>query len=143
MRKHALLVSVNLPTPPSVNQAFAGRRGSHLTQKTAAYHFWERQVFEEYGYGRYLPVLAPGSYGLWLDLNPAMRGDIDNRVKLVSDVLKWPSKGSPNALGIVLDDEHMKSLYVGFGTGLAPERCAVTVVSLAEWPAYVVMRLEP
>ena len=143
MRERAHLVSVNLPTPPSVNKAFAARRGSHLTMKTADYRFWERQVFEEHGYGQYLPVLEPGSYGLWLDLNPAMRGDIDNRIKLVSDILKGPGKTSPNALGVVIDDGHMKGLHVEFLPGLAEQRCTVTVVSLATWPSYVVMRMEP
>lgn len=143
MRDRRTIVSVNLPTPPSVNKAFAARRGSHLTQKTAAYRFWEREVLEEHGRGQYLPVLEPGSYGLWLDLSPRMRGDIDNRIKLVSDLLKEPTMTSPNALGVVIDDGHMKGLHVEFLPGLAEQRCMVTVVSLTAWPSYVCMRMEP
>lgn len=143
MRERANLVSVNLPLPPSVNDAFAARRGSHLTMKTAKYRFWEREVLEEHGHGHYLPMLEAGSYGLWLDLNEKMRGDIDNRIKLVSDVLKSPTRTNPNALGVVVDDGSMKGLHVGFLPGLAERRCIVTVVALAAWPNYVVMRMEP
>lgn len=143
MRQQARLVSVNLPLPPSVNKAFAGRRGSHLTQKSAAYRFWERQVLEEYGRGQFLPVLTPGKYGFWLDLPPIMRGDIDNRVKLVSDILKRSASGEGGMLGVVVDDAHMKGLHIAFAEGTPADRCTVTVVTLPEWPAYVTMRMEP
>lgn len=142
-RRAASLVALSLPLPPSVNKAFASRRGSHLTMKTETYRFWERQVRDENGNGGLLPYLAPGDYGLWLDLPPAMRGDIDNRVKLVSDILKLPGKTSPSGLGVVVDDGFMKGLYVGFSDGLKPGRCAVTVVSMAVWCGYVCMRMEP
>ena len=142
MREQSHLVSVDLPVPPSVNSAFAARRGSHLTQKTAIYRFWEREVLEEHRHGQGLPVLVPGGYGLWLDLATGMRGDIDNRIKLVSDILKVPTKTSPNALGVVIDDGHMKGLHVEFLPGLAVQRCVVTVVALAWWPSYVCMRIE-
>jgi Holliday junction resolvase RusA-like endonuclease len=143
MRETTQIASVNLPVPPSVNKAFEARRGSHRTMKSAAYRFWLRQVLEEHGRGQYLPVLVPGKYGFWLDLPPAMRGDIDNRVKLVSDVLKQPEKTSPDALGIVVDDGLMKGLHIEFADGLPADRCVVTVVALAIWPSYVCMRLEP
>lgn len=137
MRETAQIVTVNLPLPPSVNKAFSARRGSHLTMKTAAYRFWERQVYEEHPNGGALPRLKTGHYGFWLDLPAGMRGDIDNRIKLLSDVLR--DKG----LGAVIDDGDMKGLYVGFCVGLANDRCAVTVVTLPAWPAYVCMRIEP
>lgn len=111
--------------------------------KTEAYRFWERQVFDENGAGSLLPVLEPGNYGLWLDLDPAMRGDIDNRVKLVSDILKVPDKPGSKALGVVVDDGLMKGLHVEFLPGTQPGRCVVTVVTLAMWPSYVCMRMEP
>lgn len=109
--------------------------------KTAAYRFWLRQVQEEHGQGQNLPVLVDGKYGLWLDLPRGMRGDIDNRVKLVSDILKRPEKASPDALGVVADDGLMKGLHVEFADGLPADRCVVTLVTTAAWPGYVCLRM--
>lgn len=142
MRDVVQIVSISLPIPPSMNRAFEARRGSHRTMRSAAYWFWLRQVKEEHGQGEKLPALVAGKYGLWLDLPLGMRGDIDNRVKLVSDVLKWPEKTSPDTLGIVADDRLMKGLHIEFADGIPADRCTVTLVAMAEWPRYVCMRLE-
>lgn len=138
------VVTLELPILPSVNAAFASRRGSHLLMKTAAYRAWTRAVQDEHGDGSLLPCLPAGKFGLWLSLPATMRGDIDNRVKLVADVLRAPG-GAGNArhsfgLHVTSDDAHMDALYVERG-GAPPERVIATVVTLADWPAYLEMRL--
>ena len=141
MRARRTIVSLSLPLPPSVNKAFAARRGSHLTMKTASYRFWEQQVREEHGRGERLPMLFEGArYGLWIDLPSAMRGDIDNRVKLISDVLCTPGT-KDYGLGIVLDDKKMRGLHVEHLDGIAGDTCRVTVVQRSDWPGYVMMRM--
>lgn len=106
--------------------------------KTADYRWWLARVKDIYGDGDSLPVLTGTDYGLWLDLSPFMKGDADNRLKLVSDVLKRPSgkKGS-YGLGVVEDDKYMRAFYTGHTPGVAKGECVVTVVTLREWPAYV------
>lgn len=123
------IVTVELPLPPSVNKAFAARRGSHLLMKSAAYRFWAKQVEEDCPVGI---ALVPGRYGLWIDLPDGMRGDIDNRVKLLSDML--------GNLHIVQDDAHMDDLHV-CRRGAPKDRCIATVVTTTEWRSYCEMRL--
>ena len=125
-----------------MNAAFAGRRGSHLTMRTASYRFWYREVSELYGDGSNLPTLDVQQYGLWIDLSPKVKGDIDNRVKLLSDVIKRPTAGSPSGLGIITDDKSMRSLHVELCEGIAPDRCRITVVNRMMWRKYVMLRMD-
>jgi Holliday junction resolvase RusA-like endonuclease len=136
------IITLDLPLPPSVNRAFAARRGSHLTMKTAGYRFWLREVKETHGRGDNLPRLGDRPYGLWIDLSPEVRGDIDNRIKLLSDSLKCPDKPVQHGLGIVVDDKKMRGLHVELCEGIARDRCRVTVVDMSIWPGYVCMRVE-
>lgn len=135
------MIILHLPLPPSVNTAFAGgRRERHLTMKTAAYRFWERQVAERFPAS--VGTIGAAQYGLWIDLPTHMRGDIDNRVKLLSDVLKRPKKRGDFGLSVVDDDDAMKALYVSQDeTGLPKTECRVSVVRRADWYDFVLLRL--
>jgi Holliday junction resolvase RusA-like endonuclease len=150
-------VSVELPLPPSTNRAFAARNGSHRTMKTGITRFWMKQCKEEVSamlprtfglravkdeLAAALPRLFGGPYGLWIDLPKGMQGDIDNRVKLLSDMLCQMKGNITNdfGLGIVKDDRQMAALYVG-RIRMPPERCVATVVILEDWPAYVALRI--
>jgi len=135
------IITLDLPLPPSVNQAFAARRGSHLTMKTAAYRFWLRQIEELHGRGDNLPWIGGRPYGLWIDLAPNVRGDIDNRVKLLSDILKRPDKPGQHGLGVVVDDKEMWGLHVELCEGIARDKCRATVAEMGTWPGYVCMRM--
>ena len=135
------VITLDLPLPPSVNSAFAARRGSHLTMKTAAYRFWLQEIKELHGRGDNLPWIGGRPYGLWIDLAPNVRGDIDNRVKLLSDILKRPEK-SGHGLGVVVDDSAMWGLHVELCEGMPRDRCRVTVVEMASWPGYICMRMD-
>lgn len=134
------VITLDLPLPPSVNSAFAARRGSHLTMKTAAYRFWLQEIKELHGRGDNLPWIGGRPYGLWIDLAPNVRGDIDNRVKLLSDILKRPEK-SGHGLGVVVDDSAMWGLHVELCNGMPRDRCRATVVEMVSWPSYVCMRM--
>ena len=136
------VITLDLPLPPSVNSAFAARRGSYLTMKTAGYRFWLREVEEAHGRGDNLPWLGGRPYGLWIDLSPEVRGDIDNRVKLLSDILKRPDKPGQHGLGVVVDDSAMWGLHVELCNGMPRGRCRATVVEMSTWPGYVCMRME-
>ncbi len=135
------LVSVRLPLPPSVNSAFASRGHSHRTMKTAAYRFWWQQVTEMHGSGQNLPVFRNGAYCLWIDLPPGMRGDTDNRTKLISDVLKAPDRQGREGLAVVIDDAAMRDHMIHLCAGLPANECVATVMSTVVWPGYVLMRM--
>ena len=140
------IVAFELPLPPSVNSAFAsGRSGSHRTIKTAEYRAWQREVREEFGdHGEALPRLCQGRYGLWIDLpvEHEMRGDIDNREKLLSDVLCLPApKHSRWGLGVVVDDYFMRSKHTDRLSGLGRGRCRVAVVVYSKWSEHGPVRM--
>lgn len=137
------LVSVRLPLPPSVNAAFASRGHSHRTAKTAAYRFWWQQVCDTLGDFDKLPVFRNGRYCLWIDLPKNMKGDSDNRTKLISDVLRAPSVANQarEGLAIVVDDADMRDHMVHMCDGLPNDQCIATVVAEADWPGYVMMRI--
>ena len=140
------LVAFELPLPPSVNAAFASRgAGSHRTLKTAEYRQWQREVREEFGdHGEQLPRLNQGRYGLWIDLpvENAMKGDIDNREKLLSDVLCLPSPRHGRwGLGVVVDDAAMRAKHTERLSGLAWGRCRVAVVVYDKWIDYLLSRV--
>lgn len=140
-RELRAIVSVDLPLPPSVNKAFAARRGSHMLMKTAAYRFWTQQVKEEHGAGRLIPTIGGAAYGLWIDLSPKVRGDTDNRIKLLSDVIKTPRSPKDYGLGVVDDDKCMASIHLALMEGVAHDRCRVTAVHMAAWAEYIMMRV--
>lgn len=101
--------------------------------KTGVTKFWYAQVFEEL---RVLPPrLVSGPYGLFIDLPESMNGDIDNRVKLLSDMLT-----ENDGLGVVKDDKQMLALYVG-RLRMTRGRCVATLVTLSDWPSHVALRL--
>lgn len=138
------IVSVNLPLCPSSNKAFVSRSGSHLLMKTAICRFWEKLVREEHKQGADLPTLGSVAYGLWVDLPANMRGDIDNRVKLLSDALQTGNESlrtDSYYLGVVANDKNMAALHVERLAGLPADRCVATVVRLSQWSSYVSMRL--
>lgn len=95
-----------------------------------------------HGDGSALPMFRDGRYCLWIDLPKGMKGDTDNRTKLVSDVLKSPNNGSRECLGVVLDDAAMRDHMIHVCAGLAHDECVATVVAEADWPGYVMMRME-
>jgi hypothetical protein len=136
------VVTVDLPLPPSVNKAYSARRGSFLTMKTASYRFWLRSVREMHGNGSDLPFLGTTKFGLWIDLPRSLKGDIDNRVKLLADIIKYPDGPDDYKLGVVQDDKLMRGLHVELCDGLAGDMCQVTVVDRGQWPQYVCMRME-
>lgn len=135
------MIVLDLPLPPSVNAAFAGGRAQrHLTMKTAAYRFWLQQVQERYGDHR-IGAIGAVPYGLWIELPMKMRGDIDNRVKLLSDVLRR-TKDAGFGLAVVEDDDAMSALYVQREPGLPKDECRVAVVRMPDWRDFVSLKLE-
>jgi Holliday junction resolvase RusA-like endonuclease len=83
-------MELKLPVPPSVNAAYANRRGTtgRGRYKTASYHRWLIDADAYYTWqnlGRVKPITGP--YRVSIVLPKATRGDIDNRVKLTMDWL--------------------------------------------------------
>lgn len=89
--------------PPSVNSMYGVVRGGGVKDryKTPEYTAWIREATKEIS-----PVtpLKAEKYELHIHLPKTMRGDIDNRVKPISDLLV--------TTGATPDDKHMEKLVV-------------------------------
>jgi len=110
------LAAICLPMPPSVNGLFAnsGKRGR---VRTPAYAKWARAAHWTIISRCPQPRLVPPPYTVRISLPIVMRGDLDNRVKAVLDVLVKS--------GVMDDDSHVMDLRVI--RELSEAECWVTV----------------
>lgn len=109
---------ISIPVPPSVNQMYGNRQGRGRGRyKTKAYKDWIEAAGWQIKAQRVTPV--DSKYRMFLSL-PKIRGDADNRLKGVSDLLV--------ALGLTPDDRHC----VEFRALIVPELKDCAVVSVEE-----------
>lgn len=106
--------TITLPYPPSTNELYANVAGRGRI-KSARYRTWRYAAGWELLSQR--PDKITGAYELSIALNRARSGDLDNRVKAVSDLLV--------ELRITPDDKQMEALSVRWFDG--PEDCRVTI----------------
>ena len=123
-------LAFDLPLPPSVNSIFPTRRDNGGRTKSKAYTDWLHTAGWEVrrqAVGSSSRIAGP--YVLAIYVNEAMRGDLDNRVKPISDLLC--------DLAITDDDKHMHSLHVHRVTNISPGQCRVfasRAIGVAEAP---------
>lgn len=107
--------SALLPIPPSLNNAFVNATGKRGRIKSDGYREWIRIA-------RFALPDGPrvvGPFEVTISLPAAMRGDLDNRIKPVLDLLV--------KAGITADDRHCQSIFVRRSDGLFEDQCAVAV----------------
>jgi Holliday junction resolvase RusA-like endonuclease len=97
------MLTLNLPLPPSVNQAYGNRRGGkgRGRYKTKAYKDWVKNADAHYTLQR-LGASVPirGTYHVTIYMPEDLRGDEDNRVK---PVLDWMVSRQ-----LTPDDKHLR-----------------------------------
>lgn len=84
------MLTLKLPVPPSVNAAFVNRKSGegHGRIKSAAYKTWLKEADGFYYEQSLSKVRAvEGPYRVSIFLHYGLRGDVDNRIKLVLDWL--------------------------------------------------------
>jgi crossover junction endodeoxyribonuclease RusA len=113
------MITLVLPLPPSVNAAYRNVRGKGRA-KTQKYRDWEADA------GVYLmqqrewkSQKVNGSYELDIRLPENIKGDIDNRIKCVSDLLV--------SVGAVEDDKHARRVSIERHADVPELDCYVTV----------------
>ena len=111
-----------LPVPPSVNAAYRNVRGKGRV-KTQAYHDWLENaglyLMQQGGWEEYKII---GAYKLEILLPEAIKGDIDNRIKLISDLLV--------SIGAVVDDKHAWKVSIERNPKIPENECYVEVTSI-------------
>lgn len=109
---------LTLPLPPSVNQCWANRRGAGRGRyRTRVYEDWRQQASLMVLLGRAPKVTGP--YKLTIGLPAAMRGDVDNRIKPISDLLV--------DLRITPDDRHCQGVSVVRDENVFGDQCEVKI----------------
>ncbi len=106
--------TLDLPIPPSVNNMFPGRAGRF---KSKQYRAWILAAGWELKMQKVWPV--SGAYALTLELPENMRGDVDNRLKGISDLLV--------SHRLTPDDSRAFSATAVRSPGILKDRCRVTV----------------
>lgn len=111
-------IHANLALPPSANRLWRkGRDGQiYIDSKYAA---WKKSAAWELAAAYKGAVRPIQTYSLILHLPEKMRGDIDNRVKAVNDLMK--------AAGLIVDDRFCRDLTIFRADTVEPGRCHVAV----------------
>lgn len=120
-------LTLDFPLPPSVNAAFVSRAVGRRIRRSAEYAFWIGCVCDEFPDREKLPTIGEAPYFLNIQLPVAMRGDIDNRVKLLSDMLSAPTPNHDYRLGVVKDDKLMKGCFVSRHAAVPDKVARVTI----------------
>jgi Holliday junction resolvase RusA-like endonuclease len=101
------MLTLSLPLPPSSNNAFANRKGGtgFGRVKSGRYRAWIKQADVYYALqrlGSKQPITGP--YTCKMVFPPRMRGDLENRSKLIMDWLV--------SRGLTPDDKHLQGLIL-------------------------------
>lgn len=112
------MIALVLPIPPSVNAAY--RNTARGRAKTQAYRDWlESAGFYLMQQREWKKERVEGAYALAIKLPESVRGDIDNRIKLVSDLLV--------DIGAVKDDKRAWRVSVERAANIPEHDCYVEV----------------
>lgn len=115
-----MILSLDLPLPPSVNNLFGNRAGGRF--KTQAYRDWikaaKASLWVQKPAGGF--PFFDGPFWVAIAVPLTMRGDVDNRAKAPIDFLK---KG----VGCIPDDSHAFEAKVTRDATVPAGMCRVTV----------------
>jgi len=120
-------LTLDFPLPPSVNAAFVSRAGGRRIRRSAEYAFWVGCVCDEFPDREKIPTIGDAPYFLEILLPVSMRGDVDNRIKLLSDMLSAPTADHDYRLGVVTDDKRMLGCIISRHASVPDKIARVTI----------------
>ena len=106
--------------PPSLNGMYINVPGQGRAP-SGKYKKWKKTAGWELRTARIPSDVICGRYRLTVQLPHGMAGDVDNRIKAVSDLLV--------SLSLTPDDRHAISVYAEKSTSVPPGRCIVQIES--------------
>lgn len=114
------MITLVLPLPPSINAAYRNtKRGRAKTRecddwiRSAGFYLMQQKEWKKHK--------ITGPFELKIKVPQDMRGDIDNRVKLILDIL------GPKNLGATPDDRHAQRVSIERSAEVPEFDCYVTV----------------
>jgi|SRR5271166_1761446 len=117
-----MTITIELPLPPSANHAYFNVPGKGR-RPSAKHAEWKREAGWLIKLARLTP-LPTGRYSFSLLLPAMMYGDVDNRVKLVLDLL------GPRGMRVTPDDKFARIDLVDRSGDVPSGRCIVSVSSV-------------
>lgn len=115
-------IVLTLPVPPSLNNAFVNTHRGRV--KSAGYKAWLRVASAEAMMQRQRRIA--GRYDLAVLLPRSMRGDIDNRIKPISDLMV--------TLGLIDDDSLADSVMARRSDGVSAGQCIISIHAVSPPP---------
>ncbi len=113
-----MMVIVELPIPPSLNNAYPTNKRTGKRYPSPRLTAWKEMAGWEIKAAKIAKIA--GAYKLDIQVHSSLRGDIDNRIKAISDLLVEH--------GITPDDAKAQSIRIWRSTGqVARGRCAICV----------------
>lgn len=109
--------SVTLPLPTSANRLWRRGKGGKSTHISPEYAAWKSDARASLRRMDLVPVFGP--YRLLIEVSDRDKGDLDNRIKAVSDVLV--------SLQLTSDDRNAFEVTVRRNKQVHPRLCRVTV----------------
>ncbi len=115
------MIRLTLPIPPSTNALFLNNGRGHGRRVSPAYSAWHWAALQALR-GHVYEAIVEGKWRMTVRVPRAMRGDVDNRIKAVSDFLVDHH--------VTLDDKHCDHAEALRDDAVPAGRCVVEIESL-------------
>ena len=116
-----MILRVELPVPPSLNNAYANRKGGGGRYPTKVHREWKITAGWWLKGAKLGKIVGPYKFTILLPLN--LRGDVSNRIKLAEDLLVEH--------GITPDDQYAAIVISHRIEGVPPGKCLIIVEAVA------------
>ena len=112
-----MTIRIELPVPPSINNAYCNRKGRGGRYPSKAHREWKEAAGWTLAAAK--PGKVTGPYKLAIMLPLGLRGDVSNRIKLAEDLLVTH--------GITPDDRNAVSVLAHRSEDVPAGKCIVVV----------------
>ena len=113
------MIRVELPVPPSTNNAYANRKGGGGRFPSKAHRQWKKDAGWALQAAKVGKVVGPYKLSILLPID--LRGDVSNRIKLAEDLLVEH--------GVTPDDHNAASVLSHRSAVVPPGKCLIIVES--------------
>ena len=118
------MIVVSIPLPPSANRLWRAVRGRTKPTIAPAYAAWKREAGVMLDAARVDAVV--GAFDIAISIPTKMRGDADNRIKPILDLMKTKR--------LTDDDRNAQTVSISRTSGVPAGMCVVTITKADSEP---------